>query len=162
MKVTRVSRSVVGLASIVLAGTAAGATYAAVSPAVSSGTTDVIRQTGYFIPLPELGGGQNRSRVIEVQLPAGKWVLHADLTVSGDADYYRCAIVKGPNATKLVQASTYISAGADTIGLTTAVKSTRGFVGGIICWHDAPLAHTPTVEPGATLWAHKTASLDKT
>ena len=160
----RRSKIIVGLSSLLLVGTVAGAAYAVVSPSVSSSTSDVIRTRGSNISLSNSGGEANKTTVLSVNLPEGKWVLSADISIysSSYSDLFRCAIYKG--STKLDELGIGTFGGpfaASALSISTAVTSSQVFTASLKCWHDGDQGGAQAdVEHGSTLWAHKATALD--
>jgi hypothetical protein len=107
--------------------------------------------------------------ILDLSLPAGPWVLHAEQTIVnvGTPDYARCVIAtddQGSPQGALVQQSAYVGAKGATaavISETAAVTLQQKTTIGVFCDHDAPAlnANSPYVDPGADLWAHQSGSL---
>jgi hypothetical protein len=107
--------------------------------------------------------------ILDLPLPAGPWVLHAEQTIVnvGKPDYARCVIAmddQGGPQDAWVQQSTYIGANGPTaavISETAAVTLRQKATIGVFCDHDTAAlgSNSPYVDPGADLWAHQSGSL---
>jgi hypothetical protein len=108
--------------------------------------------------------------ILDLTLPAGPWVLHADQTIVnvGPADFARCVIAtddQGNPQDALVQQTTYVGGTGVTaavISETAAVTLGQQATMGVFCDHDTAtpaLTNAPYVDPGADLWAHQSGSL---
>ena len=106
-----------------------------------------------------------------LHLPAGKYVLSGagDLVNWGPSDYSRCKILVG--STQIAAVSTIVGspAGAGNFG-AAAFVSPFALTGGVSvgsagadaslqCWHDSTNGSQPFVDPNASLYAHRTSSL---
>ncbi len=148
------------MATIILAVTAAGATYAAISPVVSPTTSDVVVQRHSSLDLTLAGGKNNRTTVLSVSLPAGGWVLSADPTVVSffAQDVARCGLYADGN--ELNEHSTQLGRIA-SVPVATAFIARSTFAVSLQCWHDTTLTQEIYIDHGVSLWAHKAESLSK-
>lgn len=155
------------LAAAVLTGGAGAA------PLVPSNSTDFVKSSGGQVPLSPSGGVN--VVVVSLALPAGSWVLSAEaaLVNFGPSDYTRCAMFKGSN--QIAQTGTTTMVGNADLpgnwgpGVYVAniadigkISGTTGFTVSLRCSHDhdTPSGNGPGyVDPGATIWAHKSTSL---
>jgi hypothetical protein len=123
------------------------------------------------VPLP--GAAKSMKQVLVITLPAGRWVLHADLSVynQGPSDFVGCVIgdtdtpnlnahhtvVGDPTLLGNVGPGSLMANLSATAAVTVAT-STQVFVK---CEHDTARGAAPYVDAGADLWAHQTAFLAK-
>jgi hypothetical protein len=149
-------------AGLVLAITVGAAGYAASTQSVQNSNVDVVRTRTSQKNLPVAGA--TNTTVISVVLPSGSWVVTANATVVhfGSNDYVRCGIYR--DGTLLNVATTMIGAGAGVVGGINPIASFKS--GGphtvsLRCSHDTS-AGGLYVDPGAVLWAHRSASLNRT
>jgi hypothetical protein len=147
---------------------AAGGTVASANVAtVTASTADTVVSSTSSRALSVNGGVM--TDVLEVTLPAGHWVVTGggDLVDWGPSDYTRCRIVVG--ATQIASVSTMVGDGSAAGGhgpasylspfsLTGGITLTAPTTANLQCWHDATVSSTGYVDPGATLWAHRTSS----
>jgi hypothetical protein len=157
----------VGIAAVVSSigiGTAGYAVGVAAAPSViTAKTTDAVVTTTAQTALNATPA--TLQVIASLSLPKGHWVLHADnsAVANGTAtDFVRCQLVSG--STELVQNSTNIgsSSGLPLVAQVTetaAVSLTSTTVVEDACEHDGTNGATDYIDPGATLWAHKAASL---
>jgi hypothetical protein len=112
-------------------------------------------------------------QVLVMTLPAGRWVLHADLSVynKGPSDFVGCVIgatgtqnlnahhtiVGDPTVKGNVGAGPLMAIISETAAVTTKT-STQVFVK---CEHDNAHGSAPYIDAGADLWAHQSAYLVK-
>lgn len=112
-------------------------------------------------------------QVLVMTLPAGRWVLHADLSVynKGPSDFVGCVIgstgtpnlnahhtiVGDPTLKGNVGAGSLMAIISETAAVT-AKTSTQVFVR---CEHDNAHGSAPYIDAGADLWAHQSAYLVK-
>jgi hypothetical protein len=131
---------------------------------------DVVRQTSAAVSLSPEGGVP--TTVIAQSLPAGSWVLSSNATLVswGPSDYTRCGLYAGD--TPLGGATTMVgdptSPGGSGASVFVATLSVHGaFTSAtdkkitLRCLHDSnrPPTGTAYVDPGATVWAHKSDRL---
>lgn len=108
--------------------------------------------------------------MLTLSLPAGRWVLSAsgDLVDWGPSDYTRCRIQVGGR--QIAATSTMVGNGAavgahgpasflSPFSLTGAVSLTSPAAATLDCWHDATVSSGAYVDPNASLYAHKSGSL---
>jgi hypothetical protein len=146
----------------------AGAVASASSARVTARATDVVVRTGAAHPLS--ADGDTRAVIISLRLPAGKWVLSAagDLVNFGPSDYTRCqlvvrghevgavsTIVGDPAPPESQGAAGFLSTFTVSAGIALSAPSTAS----LQCWHDNTNGASVYVDPGSTLVAHKTRSL---
>jgi hypothetical protein len=112
-------------------------------------------------------------QVLVMTLPAGRWVLHADLSVynKGPSDFVGCVI--GSTGTPNLNAHHTIvgdptakgNAGAAplmaVISETAAVTAKSPMQVFVKCEHDNAHGSAPYIDAGADLWAHQSAYLVK-
>jgi hypothetical protein len=112
-------------------------------------------------------------QVLVMTLPAGRWVLHADLSVynKGPSDFVGCVIgtagtpslnahhtiVGDPTLKGNVGSGPLMAVLSETAAVTTKT-STQVFVK---CEHDNAHGPVPYIDAGADLWAHQSAYLVK-
>lgn len=160
---------------VLIAGVTAAATVGGIAQAgprtASLGTADdVVRQTSRGVSLSPTGGVQ--TTVIAQSLPAGAWVLSSNVTLVswGPSDYTRCSLYAGdaqvggattmignPNAPDGSGAAVFVA----TLSVQGAFSSTSDKDISLRCGHDSnrPANGTAYVDPGATVWAHKSDAL---
>jgi len=118
-------------------------------------------------------GAKRIKQVLVMTLPAGRWVLHADLSVynNGPSDFVGCVIgdtdtaslnghrtiVGDPTLRGNVGPAPLVALISETAAVTVKT-STRVFVK---CEHDTARGASPYIDPGADLWAHQSAYLVK-
>jgi hypothetical protein len=161
--------AVTATAAVVLC---AGTAYAA-STAVTTSATDTVVTTSHSVALSPTGNAT--TPIATLTFPKTSAPTDYVLTAQGDAvnfgpsDYTRCALVV--NGTQIGQVNTIIGAPADSgaegaAGLVSPFSLARGVsvpaaggTGILQCWHDKTNGATPYVDPGASVWAHRTTSL---
>jgi hypothetical protein len=151
-------------AGVVLAASVSSVAYAiALSPSVTSNTTDVVRRTTQAKHLSTTGGTQ--LTLLSATLPAGSWVVTSELTAVDffAGDFVRCNLQAG---TTTIGAATTTVGGANTavadIVVMGAIKSSSGFSLTVKCAHDqnTPSGSLPPYfDARAVLWAHKSPVL---
>jgi len=154
---------------IAFAALAAGGVAYGVSAAPTATATDSVAHSSAGSVLPATGG--STVTVLSLHLPAGKYVLSGagDLVNWGPSDYSRCKILVG--STQVAAVSTIVGspAGAGNFG-AAAFVSPFALTGGVSvgsagadaslqCWHDSTNGSQPFVDPNASLYAHRTSSL---
>jgi len=165
-------RKALSAAAIAVAALAAGgAAYATTATPTAAATDSVAHSTASRV-LPAAGGSV--VTVLSLHLPAGKYVLSGagDLVNWGPSDYSRCKILVGstqvtavstivgsPTGTGSYGAAAFVSPFALTGGVSVG---TAGATASLQCWHDSTNGSQPFVDPGASLYAHKTTSLQLT
>jgi hypothetical protein len=147
---------------LVLAVTVGAAGYAASTQSVQNSNVDVVRTRATQKNLPTTGG--TNTTVISVVLPGGSWVVTTNATAVnfGSDDYVRCGIYS--DSTSLNGATTYIGVGAGAVGGINPIgsfKSSGPVTVRLRCSHDTTAAGL-YIDPGAVLWAHRSASLNRT
>jgi hypothetical protein len=122
----------------------------------------------------QLVSAAKRARqVLVMTLPAGRWVLHADLTVynPGSSDVVGCVIgdsatpslnwhrtvVGDPTLRGNVGPAPLVALISETAAVTVKAP-TRFFVK---CEHDTARGASPSIDAGADLWAHQSGYLVK-
>jgi hypothetical protein len=149
------------LLAAALAATGAGAALAvsnAVTPAVvTSSNVDAVKQTSTSV---SLNTSTNKKVILSMTVPAGAWVITANLSAVNFSayDYVRCAVYAA--STILGQQSTMVGNG-DNVGamaVTGAVKLSSSMMVSLRCSHDTAMAGM-YIDGGASLWAHKSTSL---
>ena len=108
--------------------------------------------------------------VLSLSLPAGRYLFHADgnLVDWAASDYTRCHIMVGSK--QIASVSTVVGAGSvdgkdgpasilSPFSLTGAIAITAPRTATLQCWHDIDVTDPAYVDPGASMWAHKTDSL---
>lgn len=156
--------------SVLLTGSAsAGAVGPAVSAPELATSQDVVRQSSSVVQLSATGGVP--TAVIYQSLPAGSWVLsaNASLVSWAPSDYTRCNLYVGDTivggATAMVGDPGAGSAGTGTyvatVSLQGAFTSAADAGVSLRCGHDRTqtTGGLPYVDPGATLWAHRSDGL---
>ncbi|MGK5549609.1 hypothetical protein ACSNOH_33535 [Streptomyces sp. URMC 127] len=127
---------------------------------------DVVRQTSAGVLLSAAGG--TPTTVISETVPAGSWVLSSNATLVSwePSDYTRCTLYAGETvvggATSMIgNAATGAGSGvyAATIAAQGAFSSTGPTTVSLRCGHDATRNRAPYVDPGATLWLHRSDGL---
>lgn len=142
---------------------AGGAAYGFSRSAVTSANTDVVRKTKSATSLSPTGG--TKTTILSVNLPAGSWVITADVTAIGNSntDWARCGIFKG--ATRLSLHSGDFSPAPGTysadLGTIGAVHGAGAFTASLKCWEDGSSGPPAYIDAGAVLWAHRSASLSQ-
>jgi hypothetical protein len=190
MKSTTVGYIAMGLAAVLSTAGALGAAYfgiakhtpvvPAVTPAVTPSATLPASLADRWVeldPLPTPNHGtpldvraKHWTLILDLTLPAGPWVLHAEQTIVnvGQPDFARCVIAtddQGSPQDALVQQTTYVGGTgvmAAVISETAAVTLAQQATMGVFCDHDTATPATsssPYVDPGADLWAHQSGSL---
>jgi hypothetical protein len=137
----------------------AGVASAISSPNVTSTNTDAVRTTTVNKPINV--AANTPTTIVSITLPAGAWVLTGDAsTVSpnGEGSILRCGVYRGTTRLDVSSRSTATFVGAQSA--TAALRTTSPFVGSLKCSQDDAVSGSPNlVDAGATLWAHKAASL---
>ncbi|WP_424886831.1 hypothetical protein [Streptomyces sp. XH2] len=127
---------------------------------------DVVRQTSSGVLLSITGGVP--TTVISETVPAGSWVLSSNATLVSwePSDYTRCTLYAGETAvggaTSMIgNASTGAGSGvyAATVSAQGAFSSTGPTTVSLRCGHDTNRNRAPYVDPGATLWLHRSDGL---
>jgi hypothetical protein len=167
MNNTLVRRGAVALGVAIAAVGGGAAAWAATGSVTASATDTVVTSTSAH-SLSVNGG--TFTDVLDVSLPAGYWVVSADgnLVDWGPSDYTRCHITVG--GTQIAAVSTMVGNGSASgahgpasflspFSLTGGVTLTSPATATLQCWHDETVSTSGYVDPGATLWAHKTGSL---
>ncbi|MBH1938120.1 hypothetical protein I5Q34_28305 [Streptomyces sp. AV19] len=123
---------------------------------------DVVRQTSSAVLLSATGGAP--TTVISETVPAGSWVLSSNATLVSwePSDYTRCTLYAGETvvggATSMIgNAATGAGSGvyAATVAAQGAFSGTGPTTVSLRCGHDTTRARAPYVDPGATLWLHR-------
>jgi hypothetical protein len=123
------------------------------------------------VPLP--AAAKRMKQLLIIALPAGRWVLHADLSVynKGPSDFVGCvigdtgtpnlnahrAVVGDPTLRGNVGPAPLMAVISETAAVTVRAP-TRVFVR---CEHDTARGAAPYIDAGADLWAHQSAYLVK-
>jgi hypothetical protein len=159
----------VGASAPAWATTATSGAAAAKTAAATTTVQDRWEQTNHNINLSATGGVS--TPIMTLNLPAGKWVLHADQTMVnfGPSDYAGCEIgdtansdlnahnniVGDPNATGAQGPASFV----DTLSETAAVSLSAPTTVTITCGHNDTNGSTPYINSNADLWAHRSANL---
>lgn len=116
--------------------------------------------------LPSSGGAE--ATVSSLNLPAGKWIIHADDSAVGlnqTSDVVRCWLVAPGgvhvgHATQAGNAQNFplVASLSDTVGIQLATAGTVYNT----CSHDNSTGGTYWIDADATMTAHKTGSLTLT
>ncbi|MCD9145705.1 hypothetical protein [Streptomyces albireticuli] len=123
---------------------------------------DVVRQTSAAVLLNAAGGVP--TTVLSETVPAGSWVLSSNATLVSwePSDYTRCTLyagetVVGGAASMIGNASTGAGSGvfAATVAAHGAFSGTGPTTVSLRCGHDTTRNRAPYVDPGATLWLHR-------
>ncbi len=130
---------------------------------------DYWEQTHSSVHLSSTGGTE--TPIMTRRLPAGHWVLHADQTMVnfGPSDFGGCSIadtsnsnlnthrtiVGNPNATGAKGPAPLATVLSETAAVSLSAPTTVT----ILCEHDTSNGATPSIDPNADLWAHRSASL---
>jgi hypothetical protein len=109
--------------------------------------------------------------IMTLNLPAGKWVLHADQTMVnwGPSDYGGCSIgdstnsnlnthrtiVGDPNATGAMGPAPFLTVVSETAAVSLKAPTTVT----VLCEHDNSNGATPSIDSNADLWAHRSSNL---
>jgi hypothetical protein len=138
---------------------AAGVASAFSRPDVTSTNTDAVRTTTINKNINV--AANTPTTIVSVTLPAGAWVITADATTAspaGEGNILRCGVYRG--TTRLDVSSRNTSPFVGALSATAALKTTSAFVASLKCSQDDAVSGSPNyVDAGATLWAHKAASL---
>lgn len=150
------------------ASAATGRTTAA-KAAVTTPVQDYWEQTHSGHNISTTGGVQ--TTIMTLKLPAGKWILHADQTMVnfGPSDYGGCSIgdtansnlnthrtiVGDPNATGASGPASFVTVLSETAAVSLSASSTVT----VACEHDDSNGATPSIDPNADLWAHRSSHL---
>ena len=168
MQLTTSRKALCAAAFAIAAATAGGAAYAATATPSAAATDTIARATSSAV-LPATGGSV--VTVLSLHLPAGKYVLSGsgDLVNWGPSDYSRCKILVGstqvtavstivgnPTGTGSAGAAPFVSPFALTGGISVGTAGANAY---LQCWHDTTNGSQPFVDANASLYAHKTTSL---
>ena len=179
-----VATTTVSVAASVYFSTTARATPVVATPSASPSPTATPSPTPPTPPLRDywtqthskvqlLPAPKKIKQILTMTLPAGRWVLHADLSVynKGPSDFVGCVIgdevtpslnghrtiVGDPTAKGNVGPAALMGVISETAAVTFETP-TRVFVK---CEHDTAKGAAPFVDPGASLWAHQSGYLVK-
>jgi hypothetical protein len=149
--------------------TAAPGRPATVSAATSTPVQDYWEQTHHNINVSTTGGVE--TPIMTLELPAGKWVLHADQTMVnfGPSDFGGCSIgdtannnlnthrtmVGDPNTSGAQGPASFVTVLSETAAVSLSAPTTVT----VFCEHDAANGATPYIDSNADLWAHLSAKL---
>jgi hypothetical protein len=144
---------------------------AAARTATPAATTvqDHWEQTHHNINISTTGGVN--SPIMTLQLPAGKWVLHADQTMVnfGSSDFAGCTIadtsnsdlnahgvmVGDPNASGAMGPASIVASLSEVAAVSLSAPTTVT----ITCSHQNTNGATPYINSNADLWAHRSSNL---
>jgi hypothetical protein len=139
--------------------------------AATTSTTvqDYWEQTNHNINISTTGGVG--TPIMTLNLPTGKWVLHADQTMVnfGPSDYSGCSIsdttssnlnahrtiVGDPNAADAMGPASFVTVLSETAAVSLKAPTTVT----IRCEHDDSNGATPSIDSNADLWAHRSSNL---
>ena len=149
--------------------TAAPSRPATANTATSLPVQDYWEQTNHNINISTTGGTE--TSIMTLQLPAGKWVLHADQTMVnfGPSDFGGCSIgdttnnnlnthrtmVGDPNASGAQGPASFATVLSETAAVSLSAPTTVT----VLCEHDKSNGATPYIDSNADLWAHLSAKL---
>lgn len=168
MTVLKTRRALCAIGAGISAVAVGASAYAATSTPTAS-ATDTVARSATSHTLPATGG--SLATVLTLRLPAGKYVITAggDFVNWGPSDYSRCRILVG--STQIAAVSTIVGSpdGAGSNGaaafvapfaLTGGVSvGSAGATAHLQCSHDQTNGSQPYVDANASIWAHRTASL---
>lgn len=157
---------------VVIAALAAGAAYATATSSITAASTDTIAVLHANKSLS--AAGNTYTTILKLTLPATSKTTHYVFAGQGDmvnfsqSDFTRCHIMV--NGTQIASVSADVGnpflngaqgPAGQVIPFALAGGATVPAGGGtalVACWHDTSGA-TPYIDGGASLWAHRTASL---
>ena len=137
--------------------------------AATSTVNDYWEQTNHNINMSSAGGTQ--APIMTLNLPAGRWILHADQTMVnfGPSDYAGCTIsdpsnpdlnshgtiVGDPNAAGAWGPASFVASLSETVAVSLSATTTVS----VSCDHQNSNGSTPYINSNADSRAHRSSNL---
>jgi hypothetical protein len=142
---------------------------ASAKTAATTTVQDYWEETHSSVNISTTGGVE--TPIMTLNLPAGKWILHADETMVnwGPSDYGGCSIgdsgnsnlnthrtmIGSPSAVGAMGPASFVTVVSETAAVSLKAPSTVT----VLCEHDTSNGATPFIDPNADLWAHRSSNL---